>query len=61
MIYFVQMIKKLLPLFLAFTLITGCSANSDDKMFNKRAERQAQNEAIVAIGSEPETGFDSTT
>lgn len=55
------MIKKLLPLFLAFTLITGCSANSDDKMFNKRAERQAQNEAIVAIGSEPETGFDSTT
>ena len=55
------MIMKLSPLFLAFTLIMGCSANSDDKVFNKRAERQAQNEAIVEIGSEPETGFDSST
>jgi len=53
--------KRILPLILAIALMTGCAASQENQTGSKREERKANQEAIVAIGSEPETGFDSTT
>ena len=63
--------KKLLALGLATALsvtsLVGCSSsnssssNSSSEATSKREERIKNDELIVAIGSEPETGFDATT
>ena len=64
-------LKKLLALGLAMALsitsLVGCSSDSANgsseqtSTTSKREERIKNNELIVAIGSEPETGFDATT
>lgn len=61
-------LKKLLALGLAtvltMTSLTGCSSTGKTQTSStgtSREERIKNNELIVAIGSEPETGFDATT
>lgn len=64
-------LKKLLALGLAVALsvtsLVGCSqsssssSNSSSEATSKREERIKNDELIVAIGAEPETGFDATT
>ena len=55
---------------LCITSLVGCSSNnassnssssSSQESVSKREERKKNNELIVAIGSEPEAGFDATT
>ena len=66
--------KKVLAMGLAaalcITSLVGCSSNnassnsssnSSQESVSKREERKKNNELIVAIGSEPEAGFDATT
>ena len=66
--------KKVLAMGLAaalcITSLVGCSSNnassnssssSSQESVSKREERKKNNELIVAIGEEPEAGFDATT
>ena len=66
--------KKVLAMGLAaalcITSLVGCSSNnassnssssSSQECVSKREERKKNNELIVAIGEEPEAGFDATT
>ena len=55
-----KIIALLLILALAFTCLAGCGKTKEVKETGREA-RIANNELIVAIGDEPETGFDSTT
>ncbi|MGX8797768.1 ABC transporter substrate-binding protein [Fusibacter sp. JL298sf-3] len=50
----------LLILMMTLTTVAACGGTEADT-FTKRRERKASSEVIVAIGSEPEAGFDSTT
>ncbi|MGI6679165.1 MAG: ABC transporter substrate-binding protein [Dehalobacterium sp.] len=56
-------LKKILALSLILTMtatyLTACGENSNQE--SARALRKANSEIIVNIGSEPETGFDSTS
>ena len=67
-------LKKFLAVGMAVMLsvgsLTGCSSSnnasnnekvSSNKTTSKREERIKNNELIVAIGEEPESGFDATT
>ena len=64
-------LKKILAVGMALMLsvgsLTGCSSSNDSskasskESTSKREERIKNNELIVAIGSEPEAGFDATT
>lgn len=58
-------IKKItafiLILVLASAGLAGCGKSEGEKGISAREKRIANDELIVAIGSEPETGFDSTT
>lgn len=50
----------MLILALTVTSLAGCGKDRETKVSGREA-RAANNELIVAIGEEPETGFDSTT
>lgn len=54
--------KKVVALLLILALSVSLAAcGGDDDTISARDERIAKDELVVAIGSEPETGFDSTT
>lgn len=57
--------KKWLSLFMVITLCTGvlsgCGNSSSNSPQSQRTIRSQNQELVVAIGSEPEAGFDSTT
>ncbi len=55
-----KIIAVLLILALTVTCLAGCGKTTESKEPGREA-RIANNELIVAIGDEPETGFDSTT
>ncbi|MBN7773621.1 ABC transporter substrate-binding protein [Clostridium aminobutyricum] len=50
-----------LILALTVTCFAGCGKQGGSKELTNRGERASNNELVVAIGEEPETGFDSTT
>lgn len=55
-------LTKFAALFLVCSMsLTGLTACGGDNKVSAREERIKNSELIVAIGSEPETGFDSTT
>lgn len=55
-------IAWLLILIMTLTTLTACGGDGEAaKTASKRDERKKAGEVIVAIGSEPEAGFDSTT
>lgn len=56
-------LKKVITLLLVFVLTITCftACGGSDEKVSAREKRVANSELIVAIGSEPETGFDSTT
>ena len=63
--------KRILPFLLTVTMMFSLCActgrggasqpQQSEKPLTGRAARIANNELVVSIGSEPETGFDSTT
>ena len=55
-----KMLALLLVLVIASIPLAGCK-NNEDRVASGRKTRMENNELIVAIGSEPEAGFDSTT
>ncbi|MBE6033452.1 MAG: ABC transporter substrate-binding protein [Clostridiales bacterium] len=54
-----KLTASIMVLILAVIGMSGCG-QSGEAQSSAREERMANNELIVAIGSEPETGFDST-
>ncbi|OIJ08211.1 nickel ABC transporter substrate-binding protein [Anaerobacillus arseniciselenatis] len=55
--YFILLISLAFPI-----ILLGCSLNSEDKIVSSTANiEEKSDELILAIGSEPETGFDPTT
>ncbi len=59
-----MILKRISALLLAILMclgIFGCSKSGDEKKSSGVASRKNSSEAVVAIGDEPETGFDSTT
>ena len=53
--------KKFVVLILILALTVSCLAGCGKTKETGRDARSANDELIVAIGDEPETGFDSTT
>ena len=52
-----KIIALMLTLALMITCFAGCGKNKEVNQFANREERIVNNELIVAIGSEPETGL----
>ncbi len=57
--------RKLISVFMIICMLVGvlsaCGQSAENGSASKREERKLNDEIIVAIGAEPETGFDSTT
>ena len=54
-------IAKVLTITLLMGTLAGCSNNSSKTSTSGVEERKANNELVVAVGSEPEGGFDAIT
>lgn len=55
-----KFISLILIFALAIALLAGCGTDSGEKLSGRDA-RKANNELIIAVDGEPETGFDATT